>query len=309
MLAGGSGHLGTLLAEARITAGDEVVVLTRAPQPARWRSVAWDGATVGAWADELDGADVLVNLAGRSVNCRYTEANRRAIMESRVQSTRALGAALRAVARPPAVWLQSSTATIYAHRYDAPNDEASGIIGGSEPDAPAKWRFSIDVAQAWEREAERGSPPATRLVKLRTAIVMTRDPGGPFAILRGLARRGLGGPSGNGRQYVSWIHATDFVRALDWIVRHEEFRGAVNVAAPHPLPNAEFMRELRAACGVPIGLPSPSWMLELGAVVLRTETELMLKSRRVVPAKLLAGGFRFAFPTWESAARDLCTAG
>jgi hypothetical protein len=261
---------------------------------------------LGEWAAELEGADAVVNLAGRSVNCRYGPENRREILESRVGSTRAVGEAVARAARPPRVWLQMSTATIYAHRYDAPNDEATGILGGGEPNAPDTWRFSIDVARAWERAAEEAPTPRTRRVTMRSAIVMSPDRGGPFDVLLGLVRHGLGGRSGDGRQFVSWIHDADFFRAVRWLMEHDELAGTVNLASPNPLPNAEFMRALRQAWGIGIGLPAARWMLEIGAVFLRTETELILKSRRVVPGRLAAGGFTFRFPVWEAAARDLC---
>ncbi len=307
VIAGGSGHLGTLLARARCEAGDEVVVLSRTPRPASWRVVAWDARTLGPWAQELEGAGAVVNFAGRSVNCRYTPSNRRAIVDSRVESTRAIGEAVARAAIPPRLWLQTSTATIYAHRYDVANDEASGIIGGSEPGVPETWRFSIEVARAWERAVDDATVDGTRTVKLRSAIVMSPESGGPFDILLRLVRFGLGGSSGDGRQYVSWIHDADFVRAIDWIVRNDALSGPVNLAAPNPLPNAAFMRELRRAWGIPVGLPSPGWMLEIGARLLGTETELVLKSRFVVPGKLAADGFAFDFPSWGAAARDLCT--
>ena len=309
VLPGGSGQIGHLLARAFTADGHEVVVLTR--DAARYRgpgrAVAWDGATLGPWARELDGADAVVNLAGRSVDCRYTPANRRAILESRLRSTRAVGNAVRQAKRPPPVWLQMSTATLYAHRFDAPNDEATGLIGGREPDAPDTWRFSVDVARQWERAAQESAErlPGTRLVLLRSAMVMSPDRGGVFDVLLGLVRRGLGGTSGGGRQYVSWIHGRDFVRALRFLLEHREIHGPVNLAAPHPLPNADFMRALREAWGTPVGLPAARWMLEIGALALRTESELVLKSRRVVPGRLLEAGFRFAFPRWPGAAQHL----
>jgi uncharacterized protein (TIGR01777 family) len=306
VIAGGSGHLGTLLARARCKAGDEVVVLSRTPSAAPWRVVAWDARTVGPWAGELEGAGAVVNLAGRSVNCRYTAENRRAIVDSRLASTQAIGEAVARAANPPPLWLQMSTATIYAHRYDAANDEASGIIGGSELGAPEAWRFSIEVATAWERAVDAATAARTRTVKLRTAVVMSPESGGPFDILLRLVRFGLGGSSGDGRQYVSWIHDADFIRAIDWIVRNDALSGPVNLAAPNPLPNGAFMRELRRAWGIPAGLPSPGWMVEIGARLLGTETELVLKSRFVVPGRLAASGFTFEFPSWDAAARDLC---
>ncbi len=306
VIAGGTGQVGSILSRALHARGDEVVVLSRHPTAAPWRVVVWDAASAGDWTAELNGADVLINLAGRSVNCRYTPANRHAIKQSRLDSTRALGEAIKRSDRPPRLWLQSSTATIYAHRYDAPNDEADGIIGGTEPGVPDTWRFSIDVATSWERAADQFLLPATRLVKLRSAMIMSPDAGGVFDTLLGLVRRGLGGQSGNGRQFVSWIHDDDFLRVVDWLIAREHLSGAINVAAPNPLPNAEFMRELRRAWGTRVGLPAAEWMLAVGAVVLKTETELVLKSRRVVPGALLADGFAFTHAQWADAAADLC---
>ena len=307
VIPGGSGQVGTILARAFHSDGHDVVVLSRRPTSAPWRTVEWDARSPGEWTMELEGADAVINLAGRSVNCRYGSENRRAMLESRVASTHTVGEAIAAASRPPRVWLQASTATIYAHRYDAPNDEATGRLGGSEPSAPDSWRFSIDVAQAWERAATGSATPRTRLVVLRSAMVMSPDRGGIFDTLLALVRRGLGGTSDDGRQYVSWIHDSDFVRAMRWLIEHEEIDGPVNVAAPNPLPNAEFMRALREAWGARIGLPATRWMLEIGALVMRTETELVLKSRRVVPGRLLAAGFDFEFAEWPAAARDLCS--
>jgi hypothetical protein len=306
VIPGGSGQVGTILARAFHGEGHEVVVLSRKPSPAPWQSMAWDGVNLGEWVAELEGADVVINLAGRNVNCRYHARRRREILDSRVKSVRAVGAAIACVRRPPRVWLQASTATIYAHRYDAANDEASGILGGDEPEAPDTWRFSIEVAQAWERAFDEAITPGTRKVKLRSAMTMSPDPGGIFATLLGLVRCGLGGPVGDGRQYVSWIHEEDFIRAIHWFISHEKIDGVVNLAAPHPLPYVEFMRVLRQAAGVPMGLPATKWMLEIGCWLLRTESELVLKSRRVVPGRLLENGFEFRYPEWLEAARQLC---
>ena len=304
VLPGGSGHLGGLLSGALRARGHEVVVLSRGPgEPGR--SVTWDGRTGGPWEAELDGADAVINLAGRSVNCRYTAGNLCAMLASRVDSTRAVGAAIARAARPPRVWLQSSTATIYAHRFDAPNDDVSGELGGREPDAPGYWRTSIDIATGWERELAEAPTPRTRKVALRSAMVMWPGRGGPLATMLALTRAGLFGALGGGRQYVSWIHGLDFVRAVLWLIEHEELDGPVNLAAPEPLPQRDFSRTLRAAAGVPLGLPATRWMLELGAFFLRTDTELVLKSRRVVPRRLTEAGFRFEFPEWAAAARDL----
>jgi uncharacterized protein (TIGR01777 family) len=307
VIAGGTGQVGTVLARAFHRDGHSVVVLSRTPKLAAWPIITWDGRSIGPWTEQLEGADVVINLAGRSVNCRYHEENRRRIIDSRVDSTRIIGQAIAKAAQPPRIWLQSSTATIYEHRFDAPNDEFTGILGGSEPNAPDTWRFSIDVAKAWEKAAQDATPlPQTRLVLMRSAIIMSPDRGGAFDMLLKLVRFGLGGRNGNGRQFVSWIHETDFVRAVYWLIEHASLDGAVNLAAPNPLPNADFMRDLRQAWKMPVGLPSTEWMLEIGAFVLRTETELILKSRRVVSGRLHKDGFIFEFPTWPEAARDLC---
>jgi uncharacterized protein (TIGR01777 family) len=266
----------------------------------------WNARDLGAWATELEGADVVINLAGRNVNCRYGAENRRAILDSRVHSTRVVGRAIAECKRPPALWLQASTATIYAHRYDAPNDEVEGWLGGQEPDVPAQWHFSIKVAQAWERAMDEVSVPFTRKVKLRSAMTMAPDRGGIFDSLLRLVRCGLGGPAASGRQYVSWIHFEDYLRAISWLIRSEDMQGAINIASPNPLPQAEFVSELRQAWGAPWGLPATRWMLEIGASLIGTETELLLKSRRVVPRRLLEAGFTFHYPDWPEAARDLC---
>jgi uncharacterized protein (TIGR01777 family) len=306
VIPGGSGQVGTILARALHADGHDVVVLTRQPQTSRWRTVAWDAATSGPWVKEVDGSDVVINLAGLSVNCRYTPHNRREILDSRLKSTRAVGEAVAQARRPPRVWLQASTATIYAHRFDAPNDEATGLIGGHEPGAPSAWNFSIDVAQAWETALQEAVTPMTRKVALRSAMTMSPDDAGIFDTLLTLVRHGLGGTAGDGRQFVSWIHFEDFVRATRWLIDHDEIDGAVNVAAPNPVPNEEFMRTLREASGTRVGLPTTKWILEIGAVFMRTETELILKSRRVVPGRLLQTSFVFNYPTWNAAARDLC---
>ncbi len=307
ILPGGSGQVGTVLARAFHAAGDEVVVLSRSPSPAPWRTAAWDAADVSVAARELDGADVVINLAGRSVNCRYTPANRAAITDSRVKSTAAVGLALARCGRPPMVWLQASTATIYDDRRDADNDDVTGIIGGpAEADAPDTWRFSLGVARAWEAAAVDTCPAGTRLVLLRSAMTMSPDPGGVFDVLLGLVRRGLGGTSGDGGQFVSWIHDGDFVRSIRFLIDRGDLAGPVNLSSPHPLPNAEFMRDLRAVWGARFGLPAAGRVLSLGAMLMRTETELVLKSRRVTPRRLIDAGFTFEYPEWRPAAGELC---
>ncbi|MFI6498063.1 DUF1731 domain-containing protein [Nonomuraea typhae] len=303
VIPGGTGQIGAVLDRALTAAGHTVVILTR--RPARERDVRWDARTPGPWAKEIDGSDVVINLAGRSVNCRYTPDNLRAMMESRVHSAQVVGAAIGAAQRPPRLWLQMSTATIYAHRFDAPNDEATGLLGGAESGVPGYWSYSVEIAKAWERAQEQAETPHTRKVAMRAAMVMSPGRGGVFDVLLRLARLGLGGPVAGGAQFVSWIHDRDFVRAVEFLIGRDDLEGPVNLAAPGPLPQRVFMRVLRAAWGVPVGLPATAWMAELGALVLRSDTELLLKSRRVVPGRLLDAGFGFDRPGWPEAAREL----
>lgn len=304
VIPGGTGQLGTLLARVFHRDGHEVVVLGRSATHAPWRVARWDTEKIGDWAREFDGADVVINLAGRSVNCRYNAKHRKEILQSRVASTRVVGQAIAGARRPPATWLQASTATIYAHRYDAPNDEDSGILGGTEADTPETWRFSIEVATAWERVLDEAIVHGTRKIKLRSAVVLSPDRGGIFDTILSLVRRGLGGTAGDGRQYVSWIHEEDFVRAIYWLLDRRDMDGPVNLVSPNPLPNRDFMATLRQAWGTSVGLPASRWMLELGALIMGTE--LILKSRRVLPGRLTRHGFTFRFPDWPNAARDLC---
>ena len=305
ILPGGSGQVGTVLARHFHGLGYEVVVLARSAQAVPWRVVQWDGKNPGSWTSELEDADVVINLAGRSVNCRYTAENRQQILDSRIKTTQLLGGVIGQLRHPPRLWMNASTATIYRHIYDRAMDEQSGEIGGNEPDAPASWRFSIEVATGWEKALFDAATPNTRKVAMRSAIMMSPDGGGVFDLLLRLVRFGLGGAAAGGRQFMSWIHDADFLASVEYLIEHDEFAGAVNLASPNPLPNRDFMRALRKAWGAPIGLPASAWMLEVGSIFLRTETELMLKSRRVVPKRLLDAGFQFRFPDWSAAARDL----
>lgn len=302
VIPGGSGHVGAVAERAFTAAGHSVVVLSRNPR--RANEVRWDGRTLGAWAAELDGCDVVLNLAGRSVSCRYTPANLRQMMDSRVLSTRVVGEAIARAERPPRVWLQASTATIYAHTFGAANDEG-GVIGGGEAGVPPYWAYSVEIAKNWEREQAGADTPDTRKVALRSAMVMGPERGGIFDYLAWLARLGLGGAVAGGRQYVSWIHDRDFTAALGFLITHTDLEGPVNLAAPNPLPQRAFMRTLRRAWGMPLGLPATRAMAAIGAFALRSDTELLLKSRRVIPGRLPDAGFRFDYEDWDGAARDL----
>ena len=301
---GGTGQLGRVLARELRAEGHEVVIVGRS---AGGDVVPWDGRTLGPWARHVDGADVVVNLAGRSVNCRYHKHHLAEMMFSRVDSTRVVGEAIAAAAKPPRVWLQMSTATIYAHRLDAPNDEGTGVLGGFEPEAPGYWRSSVDIATQWERTLREAPTPNTRKIAIRSSFAMSPDRGGIFDTLLWLVRRGFSGAFAGGEQRISWMHDRDFVRALRFAIDRESLEGPVIFAAPEPLRQRDFFAALRRAAGVPIGLPASAWMLDVGAWILRTDPELILKSRYVVPTRLLESGFRFDFPTWAPAAADLVT--
>jgi uncharacterized protein (TIGR01777 family) len=303
VIPGGTGQVGTILDRALTAQGHDVVLLTRSPKGKR--QVYWDAANLGDWVKQIDGSDVVINLAGRSVSCRYTAENLEAMMTSRVESARVVGEAIAEAARPPKLWMQMSTATIYAHRFDAANDEYSGLIGGSERGVPEYWAYSIKIARNWEAAQEEAATPGTRKVALRSAMVMSPGRGGVFDVLSWLARLGLGGPVAGGRQYVSWIHDRDFARAVRFLIDRDDLTGPVNLAAPGPLPQRKFMRELRSAWRVPVGLPATKWMAEIGAFALRSDTELLLKSRRVTPGRLTGAGFTFGYPRWQAAAADL----
>lgn len=306
VLPGGSGQVGHLLAQHFHAQGHEVTVLSRLPRPTPWRVVAWNGSASGDWTRELENADVCINLSGRSVNCRYNAANRREIYDSRILTTRRLNQVIAAMPNPPRLWLNASTATIYRHDVDHPMDEAAEL-GGNEHGVPASWKFSIQVGRDWENAFFSTPSPRTRKIALRSAIVLSPDRGGIFEALLNLVRWGLGGKVGTGRQFVSWIHGEDFVRAVDWLIAREDLTGVVNLASPNPLPNEEFMRVFREAWGARIGLLAPGPILELGCFLMRTESELVLKNRRAVPGRLLESGFEFRYPEWPAAVRDLIT--
>ncbi|BCU78324.1 NAD-dependent epimerase [Luteolibacter sp. LG18] len=299
MIFGANGFLGRYLARHYTRQGYEVVAIARHKRG--WSGdgvfLEWDGRTLGPWALALEGAEMVINLAGRSVNCRYDEAHRRDILESRLASTRIIGQAIRGCRVPPKLWMNSSTATYYRHAEDAPQDEWRGEPGEG---------FSVDVARRWELAFfDEMVPGETRKIALRTGMVLANEPETVFEVLRGLVRAGLGGTMGKGTQRVSWIHIGDFLRAIDFL-RHEQFMdGVVNLTAPEFPTNAELMRHFREAAGMPVGLPAARWMLEIGAKVLRTETELVLKSRWADPRRLREAGFRWQHGHIAEAIADL----
>jgi|HubBroStandDraft_1064217.scaffolds.fasta_scaffold113215_2 uncharacterized protein (TIGR01777 family) len=310
VIPGGFGQIGRMLAAHFQDRGHQVTVLTRGPYTANWQTVHWDGINVGPWVETLEGADVVINLSGKSVNCRATARNKREMYDSRIGPTRLLGRVIAGMSNPPRLWMNASTATIYRHALDRDMDEATGEIGGGEMisarrRAPKKWDATIELVKAWEAALYESTTPKTRRIAMRTSLVFSPAPGNIFAVLSNLVRFGLGGTQGNGRQYVSWMHEADYGRAVEFLIEHEDLEGPVNLASPNPVPNREFMAALRDAWDMPNGLPAPAPLIALGAIFLRTEPELVLKSRRVVPGKLMDAGFEFEFPEWAEAAADL----
>ncbi len=298
VMPGGGGFCGRLLVRYFAARGDEVIVLSRTPTETidGARVLSWDGVTAGSWTECLEGAGAVINLAGRTVNSRYHADNCTQIYASRLDSTRVLGAAIAACQAPPPVWLNAASATIYRDAYDRPMDEATGELGKG---------FSVDVCRRWEQAFFDAPTPGTRKVALRSAMVFAPGRGGVWDAFAGLAKFGLAGSMAGGRQFVSWIHGEDFCRSVEFLLEKKALAGPVNLAAPNPLPNAAFLAALRKALGVPFGLPTARWMLVVGAWLRQTETELLLKSRRAVPGRLLEAGFAFRFPDWAAAAQDL----
>lgn len=302
VIAGGTGQIGQMLKREYLKRGYEVVILSRSPQ--NKEGIHWDAKTLGPWTAELEGADWVVNLAGRTVNCRYTDKNLKAMMDSRIESTEILGKAVEQCQNPPAMWFQMSTATIYAHTFGKANDEFTGVIGGNEPDVPRYWDYSIEIGKNWEKVLENAKTPKTHKVALRSAMLMSPDKKGVYDELSKLAIMGLGGSIAGGKQFMSWIHEKDFVQALDFIAQNK-MEGPVNLSSPNPLPQKEFMKILRQNVGQPVGLPATKLMAEIGAFFMRTDTELVLKSRKVIPGKLLKAGYKFEYDNWEEACDEL----
>lgn len=299
ILAGGSGFLGRALSRYFQDENYEVIVLSRTPREKE--DIVWDAKTLGPWQDRLEGAEAVINLTGKSVNCRYNARNRAEILNSRVNSTNIVGQAIGKCAQPPKVWINASTATVYKHNFGP----AYGENGAIDSDPAAKDPFSLEVARAWEKALNEAHTPKTRKVALRLAMVLGLDANSVFPTLRRLTRLGLGGKMGNGKQYVSWIHQHDFCRAVHWIITHPELSGPINVTSPNPVTNAQMMQTLREILHIPFGLPAPEPLLEIGAFFLRTETELIIKSRRVIPAALSKSGFQCEFPEMSAAFKNL----
>ncbi|WP_342512087.1 TIGR01777 family oxidoreductase [Sporosarcina sp. FSL K6-1522] len=288
VIAGGTGFIGHYLEDKFTSLGYEVLIISRQSQHLSWA----DQASI---VEALEDAEMLINLAGKSVNCRYTEKNKKVILDSRTETTSILGQALLACKNPPTLWINSSTATIYRHAEDRPMTEANGEIGTG---------FSVDVAKAWEKSLFAFELPQTRQVALRIAIVLGKD-GGVMEPYRNLVCFGLGGVQGSGNQMFSWIHVEDVFRIILFLQENKQLDGVFNCSAPQPITNREFMAQLRHAMNRKVGFPAPKWMLEIGAVFMRTETELIVKSRWVIPERLEQEGFQFTFDTIEKTLQDV----
>ena len=301
VIPGGSGFLGLYLAEYFTKKDWQVTILSRSAKPNKGtiQFLQWDGKTLGDWAKAIDGADVIINMAGRTVNCRYNDENKKQILDSRIDSTQILGKAIAAAKVAPKVWINSSSATIYQDtRGSLPaNDEYDGKIGND---------FSMNICKAWEKEFNAAPTPNTRRIALRTAIVIAAEAGGALEYLINLTKLWLGGTQGSGEQFVSWVHLYDFAKSIDFLIENEHITGAVNCAAPNPVTNKEFMQKLRKNCGRSWGLPMPKFLLEIGVILLRTQTELVLKSRKVVSKRLEEEGFEFDYKTIDAAFEQIC---
>ncbi|MDQ8185475.1 TIGR01777 family oxidoreductase [Pelagicoccus sp. SDUM812002] len=298
VIAGGTGFLGQVLARHFTRKNWQVIILTRDPHPPTFvgQPLNWNGETLGSWTAALEGAHAIVNLCGKSVDCRYHPSNRKQILDSRIAPTRVLAQAIQKLERPPAVWLNAASATIYRHSLETPMDENHGELGDG---------FSVDICRAWEAAFFEDNLTQTRRVALRTSMVLGHGKNSVYPILARIARCGMGGKLGSGEQMVSWIHEADFARAVEFAIDDEEISGTLNVTAPAPLRNSVFMRAIRGAVRIPFGLPHYRPMLEVAAWLLRTETELTLKSRFAVPAKLLKRRFVFYYPFVDEALGDL----
>lgn len=297
IIAGGSGFLGSILINHFQNQFEEIVLLSRKQKAPSHnvRTVLWDAKNVTGWKNEFENTDVVINMAGRSVDCRYHKKNRDAILNSRVDTTTIIGKAISQCSNPPQVWLNSSTATIYRHSLETPMTEANGEVGTG---------FSVEVAKAWEQAFFDSDTPLTRKVALRTSIVLGKD-GGALQPIKKITQLGLGGKQGDGKQKFSWIHQDDFVRSLDFLIKNDTLQGPFNIVSPMVTTNSELMKYIRSVLKVPFGLPASKPLLEIGAFIIRTETELLLKSRYVIPERLIKAGFTFTHPELKKALYNL----
>ena len=305
VIPGGTGFLGRLLIQSLLSENHDLIVLSRGGTAfSQARLIPWDAQTLGEWAKEIDGADAVINLTGQSVKCLYTDKNLKILKDSRVNSTQVIGQAIRQARKPPAVWIQMSSAAIYAHRFDAPNDEENGRIGeGSE--VPSTWKKIVQLVEDWEEALYSSQTEQVRKVAARCGVVMGLNPGGAFDIFLKLSRYGLGGKVADGKQMMSWIHESDFVNSIKFLLKNNTIKGPVNLCSPHPVSQEDFMKTLRQITEAKFGLPAPKWIVELSSYFMGIDSELSLKSRYVVPKILLDNQFSFQFPQWREAAKNL----
>ncbi|MGY3212281.1 TIGR01777 family oxidoreductase [Mucilaginibacter sp. HD30] len=297
ILAGGNGYMGGVFADHYKDLADEVIILSRQAKNSKdnIRTLVWDGKTEGAWVNELEGAELLINLCGKNVNCRYTKKNKAEIFTSRLLPTALLGKVIAKLANPPKLWINMSSATIYRHAEDRPQNEETGEIG---------YGFSIDVCKSWEKTFFDTYTPHTRKIALRMGIVLG-GADGAFPRLLNLVKLGMGGRQGSGEQYISWVHEQDAVACTEFLLTHDDITGAVNCTAPQPVKNKDFMSALRKAWGIPFGLPAPAWLLQIGLAIIGSEMELILKSRWVISKRLKDAGYQFQFNEVEYAIGDI----
>ena len=297
IITGGTGFLGEYLTDFFTKKGYIIYIISRTKRidASNVKYLVWDGKTLGDWTNSIENAEAIINLAGKSVNCRYNETNKRIILESRINATNVIGEAILKARKPPKVWLNGGSATIYRYSEDIDMTESEGELGDN---------FSVNVCKVWEKTFEAYTTPKTKQVFMRISIVLGKR-GGVVGPLKNLVRTGLGGTQSHGRQRVSWLHIHDFARMVEWFMENDDFSGAVNCVSPNHVSNAEFMKGFRKALKVPFGLPQPKWLLKFGAVLIGTETELILKSRRVVPDRLLKAGFKFDYPNLDNALEEI----
>ncbi len=293
IIAGGTGFLGQVLENHFSKNGYSIKILTR--NPTKENHIYWDATSLGKWSDSLENTEALINLTGKSVDCRYTTKNKKLIYDSRIDSTTILGKAIQQSKNPPKLWMNASTATIYRYSLDIEMTETNGEIGDD---------FSMNIAKSWEHAFTKIETPTTRKILLRTSIVLGKK-GGAFIPLKTLTKLGMGGKQGSGKQKVSFIHELDFVRAVEFLIENKKLNGTFNITVPKPTKNDIMMKIFRKEVGIPFGIPQPEWILKIGAKIIRTEPELVLKSRNVIPERLLIEGFKFNYPTIEKTIKNL----
>ena len=306
IIPGGTGFLGQSLIASYLSEKYEFVVLSRNGTTSRQqaRLVPWDACTLGEWAREIDGAYAVINMTGRNIKCIYTDKNLKTLKDSRVNSTKVIGQAIKQAQNPPPIWIQMSALGVYKHRFDAPNNEKEGIIG-EDAQTPITWKKIVNLVQDWEEALYEAQTDNTRKVAARCGVVMGLNPGGVFDIFIKLCRWGLGGPIAGGQQMVSWLHISDFINSIKFLLENNQIQGPVNLCTPKAISQAKLMKTLRQTVGAKFGLPAPKWAIELSAYITGIDSELVLKSRYVKPQVLIDNQFPFQYPNWLETAQDL----